>query len=193
MIALFFDTETTGFKREDFTPEIVQISAILQDTVTGRVYNEINLISTPNSIVPDDVAAIHGISTTTARTYGLPRQDCINIFIDMIDRCDVIVAHNIEFDIQMLECDWYPAYLQAIEKKQYCTMKESIDIVALPPGTYHQVDYSNHKPPRLYEAYEFFFQMPLENAHNAMADVRACRDVYFAIQTFKKQEVSNVT
>ena len=41
------------------------------------------------------------------------------------------------------------------------------------------------KTPNLGEAYRHFTGRDLENAHSAMADVQACRDVYFAIQDMR--------
>jgi DNA polymerase-3 subunit epsilon len=186
MIALFFDTETTGFPREDFTPEIVQIAAIVQDTESLRVLHELNLIVTPHGIVPDDIAAIHGITTELARKVGVHYGEAHGMFVELLEKADMVVAHNLEFDMQMLELNWTSAFFKASECLQYCTMRESIDIVALPPGEYHKVDYSKHKPPKLREAYEFFTGQSLQNAHDAMADVRACRDVYFGIQAARQ-------
>jgi DNA polymerase-3 subunit epsilon len=39
----------------------------------------------------------------------------------------------------------------------------------------------HHKTPNLGEAFRHFKGRDFENAHSAMADVQACRDVYFAI------------
>ena len=40
----------------------------------------------------------------------------------------------------------------------------------------------HHKTPNLGEAYRHFTGNDLQNAHSAMADVLACRDVYFSIK-----------
>lgn len=64
-----------------------------------------------------------------------------------------------------------------------CTARLATPICALPPtekmkavGRFH------HKTPNLGEAYRHFTGKELVNAHSAMADVLACRDVYFAIK-----------
>lgn len=192
MIALFFDTETTGFKTDNFTPEIVQIGAILQDTETGRTLSEINLIVRPQGKIPEQVVAIHGIDDELADTYGIDQSRAETLFARIAQMADTVVAHNIEFDIQMLELNWPFAWGMVQGRTQFCTMRSATDIIKLPPGTYHQVKYSKYKPPKLIEVYQYFFDgKTFDNTHDAMADVRACRDVFFAMQPLlaAKQEI----
>ena len=40
---------------------------------------------------------------------------------------------------------------------------------------------TGYKRPSLTETYRHFFGRDFDGAHDAMADVRACRDVYFAL------------
>lgn len=193
MIALFFDTETTGFKTDDFTPEIVQIGAILQDTESGRVLSELNLIVKPAGKIPDQASAIHGITNELADKHGIDQLRAEMFFSSIAQLADTVVAHNLEFDMQMLELNWPMAFGIVQARTQFCTMRSSTDIIKLPPGSYHQVKYSKYKPPKLIEAYQHFFEgRSFENAHDAMADVRACRDVFFALQPLleTKQEVT---
>lgn len=185
MIALFFDTETTGFKREDFTPEIVQIAAILQDTATLRPIHEISVIVQPRGHIPDETTAIHGISTELARTYGLEQLEAESLFYHLAEHADTIVAHNIEFDMQMLKDNWPETHrLIEAEKQTYCTMRELTPIMKLPKtgeNHYHDDKYPEWKAPKLQEAYQHFYGKPFEGAHDAMVDTRALRDVYFAM------------
>ncbi len=184
MIDLYFDTETTGFKREDFTPEIVQIAAILQDGKNGRILAEINLIVTPHSYIPDEVAAIHGITTDIARDYGFDQHEAQSLFYRLLQRCDRLVAHNIEFDLEMVHDNWFEAWLLTEEKQKFDTMRELTPIMKLPKdgkNHYHDDKYPEWKAPRLQEAYEYFYGNRFENAHDAMADVRALRMVHMAM------------
>lgn len=188
MIALFFDTETTGFKKGDIIPEIVQIAAILQDTDTKRVLAELNVIVKPSVPIPPVVSEIHGITDDVAARFGLEQIIAEGVFTKLAIMADVIVAHNIAFDLGIIKDTWVVVWPILQMKQQYCTMREGTPIIKLPPGNYHGSNYMGHKPPKLIEAYRHFFNTDFEDAHNAMADVRACRDVYFAIESSKVNE-----
>ena len=177
MIALFFDTETTGFKSSTYTPRIVQLAAVLQDTETKRVLQELNtMIFTDGFEIPERVAEIHGVTNPLADRFGLGVQLVDQLFGTMILKADVIVAHNIGFDVGMVKDNLPVSFDVLVNKEQFCTMAGSTDIVGIPKS--HA---GGNKFPRLAEAYRHFFGEDFANAHDAMADVRACRDVYFAI------------
>lgn len=176
MIALFFDTETTGFKSSKFTPEIVQIGALLQDTETKRVLAELNVIVAPKNPIPEVVSNIHGITDELAAAYGMEGSGVEAIFALMVRMSDVAVAHNLAFDRGIVQDAWPTASGILAEKSHFCTMQNAKEAVGLPGK------YGGLKNPKLAEAYRHFFGEDFENAHDAMADVRACRDVYFALQ-----------
>lgn len=189
MIALFFDTETTGFRSPQFTPEIVQIGAILQDTETRQVFTEINLLVQPFREIPRDATTIHGITTNVARKFGVSSDSVKSVFLEMLRCTDILVAHNIDFDLDMLRT-WYYSFLdeELEDKVLFDTMHELTPIMKLPKtgeNYYHDDKYPEWKAPKLKEAYKHYFGKEFENQHDAMADVRACRDVYFAMHRSK--------
>lgn len=176
-VALIFDTETTGFKRAGFTPEIVQIGAVLQDMDTKRVLAELNVICKPENPIPENVSAIHGITDDLASKYGMPNAQAESIFALMVQMADIVVAHNINFDLGIIKGVWPVASALLEAKEQYCTMVQSTTIVGI-----QKTHGGGNKFPKLVEAYAFFNDgATFENAHDAMADVRACRDVFFAL------------
>jgi DNA polymerase-3 subunit epsilon len=176
VIALFFDTETTGFKSEKFDPEIVQIAAILQDTETRRVFGEINLIVSTDNLIPEVVVNIHGITNELSKSFGAQQIVADNMFAFLASKADVLVAHNTDFDVNIIKGTWTVSGALIADKPLFCTMKKSTNIVGISKS--HG---GGNKYPRLAEAYRFFFNEDFDNAHDAMADVRACRDVYFAL------------
>lgn len=178
MIALFFDTETTGFPNPKNPPEIVQIGAILQDTETMRVVGELNLIVKPTKPIPQACIDVHGIDDNLAARHGIDPLVADNMFALLAAQADVLVAHNYDFDYNVIRGAWTvsPAILET--KAKYCTMKNATNVVGVSKS--HG---GGFKYPKLIEAHIFFFERGFEGAHDAMADVRACRDVYFALQS----------
>lgn len=189
-IALFFDTETTGFKHGDFIPEIVQIGAVLQDTETKRVLAELNVIVRSKEPIPEEVSKIHGITDELVMSFGMGGSKVESMFTDMVAMADVAVAHNIEFDLGIIRDVWPAASRVLTSREQFCTMRRATDVIKLPRGTSHGKSFGQHKPPKLIEAYQYFFNNGFDNAHDAMADVRACRDVYFALIESRKESLN---
>lgn len=178
MIALFCDTETTGFVNPKNPAQIVQIGAILQDTETLRVIGELNLIVKPTCPIPQACIDVHGITDELAAKHGVKPEIADNMFAIFASQADVIVAHNINFDREIIKGIWKVSPAILATKQEYCTMVQSTEIVGL-----SKARGGGFKQPKLIEAHQYFFQRGFEGAHDAMADVRACRDVYFALQT----------
>jgi hypothetical protein len=177
MKLLIFDTETTGLpksryedahKRPDNWPHIVSISWVILDSVTNKIIKEKSYIVRPDKwIIPDESIAIHRITNEIAKCDGVPLKVAIEEFLG--ETCDKIVAHNINFDINVIEnaVVWdlklSPRY---IPKRMDCTMIISQKYCKLPGKT------AVHKFPSLKEMYESIFgSKPAEDKlHGSMYD-----------------------
>lgn len=189
MTILFFDTETSGLPKRSLVPnhpdqpKIVQLAAILtQDG--GQEISSFNIIINNDIDIPADVSSIHGITTDMATWLGVSPKAATYLFNRYLDVADLVVAHNIGFDLQMLECQGIiPA---PIKHPLFCTMKATRDICQLPP-TEKMVaaGFGGYKAPKMSEAYAHFFGKEFDNAHNAMADVTACKEVFFKLEAMK--------
>lgn len=181
MKRFYFDTETTGFPAKagtplDQCPFIVQLAAILVDDEEGEVAS-INVIIKPEGwTIPDDVAAIHGISTEKAEAFGIPAKVAMAAFSQICRQADEIIAHNISFDLKLvayeIERAKAPNVLEG--KAKFCTMAATTDICKL-PGKY------GFKWPKLIEAHHHFFGEGFDGEHDALADVRACARIHQAL------------
>jgi DNA polymerase-3 subunit epsilon len=194
---LVFDTETTGKAEFNLPPEhpsqprLVQLGAQLI-TPDRRVVGEINLLVRPDGwTVPADAQAVHGISTEMCATYGLKVETVVLLFAQLLRTAERVVAHNYDFDklIALRELGPVSPTMATLfrQKAAYCTMKAATPICRLPGrmGTY--------KWPSLQEAYRHFFSQGFEGAHDAMADVRACARVYWALQDHAAEMSKPVT
>jgi DNA polymerase III epsilon subunit-like protein len=121
------------------------------------------------------VAAIHGISQERAEAFGLPQNHVMGLFAGMVGMADLVVFHNADYDKVVLISEFFRRTEQPIldHKKLYCTMKGMTPICGLLKAN------NTPKWPKLQEAHKFCFGVEFEGAHDAMADVRACRDVFF--------------
>lgn len=193
-LKLFYDTETTGlpdFKAPSESahqPHIVQLAALLVDLDTRETIQSMDVIIRPDGwTIPDDVAAVHGITTEHAAEVGIPERLAVEMFMELWCRRPRI-AHNQQFDARIVRIallrhqnqeaadDWKAGAAE-------CTAILATPICALPPTEKMKAARRfHHKTPNLGEAYRHFTGKELVNAHSAMADVLACRDVYFAIK-----------
>lgn len=198
-IALFYDTETSGlplFKEPSehpAQPHIVQLGAILVDLDSRKEISTLDVIVRPDGwVIPDEVAKIHGITTEHAMDVGIPEAEALDMLFELW-ALRLRIGHNEQFDARIVRIaakrfldpkDPALAIPPSDEWKAgraECTQRIATPILKLPPtpkmraaGRFH------HKSANLGEAYQHFTGKPLENAHSAMADARACMDVYFA-------------
>lgn len=193
-LALVYDTETTGlplFKEPSEHPDqphIVQLGAALVDLDSRKTLASIDLIVRPDGwTIPDDVAAIHGITTERAMDVGVSESMALGMLLELWERTEVRIGHNEAFDARIVRIAQHrfdEAHADEWKAgKAQCTQLLSTPILKLPPtekmraaGRFH------HKSANLREAYQHFTGKPLDGAHSAMVDVQACMAVWFAIQ-----------
>ncbi len=200
-LVVVFDTETQNLPRfklpssDPTQPHLVQLAAELCDPA-GAVLESMNVIIRPDGwTIPAEAAAIHGISTERALDEGIPEVDAVAMFLVLSGRAGLRVAHNLSFDdrimrIAMLRAGIERAQIERIERgPSACTLKLADAIMKLPP-TERMVaaGFTKSKPPNLAEALMHFVQETHDKAHDAMADVIACRRIYFAIQALQQKE-----
>lgn len=193
-----FDTETTGFplfkERSDHPdqPHLVDIAALLYDDV-GHLVDSFEAIIKPDGwIIPDQAAAVHGITTEMAHDLGINEADALEGFLAIQARAGLRIAHNLNFDDRIMRIALV-RYRGEDEANRYrdgagfCTCSNSTKLVQCPPtpkmiaaGRGRQF-----KQPNLGEAYRFFTGEELQGAHRAKADAEGCARVYFAMQALQ--------
>lgn len=172
-------------------PHIVEFAAGLFDLETGAPRGEIHAIVRPDGwTIPDEVAAIHGITTERAPAEGIPEAEMLGILDGLWSGNDVVVrvAHNEQFDARIARIA-YKRFLgeAAADRwkagKAECTARLSTPILALPPtNKMMAAGFRKHKTPNLTECVRHFFGEDHVGAHGALADMQGCARVYFAIK-----------
>lgn len=193
-IFLFYDTETTGLPLRDepldhpAQPHLTQIAALLTDGSGGKL-GLLDLLIRPDGwTIPEELQKLTGITMDRAETGGVGEDVAVAMFIAMWRRATVRVAHNEGFDAKILSIALrrYPRegnYGDWESGNCACTQALSTPILNLPPtARMIAAGYDKPKPPKLEEAYRHFLGCEMKGAHDALADVRACRDVFFAIR-----------
>lgn len=188
---LCFDTETTGLpdwrnpSDAPHQPHLVQLAMILlDDDFTERA--AVSLIVKPDGwVIPDEVAAIHGITTEMATRCGVSEKVATDLYVQMLyGTAAQAVAHNVDFDLRimriaMLRAGYDKEWQDARKPATYCTCKAATPILDLPPTPKMlAAGFNKAKTANLGECIQFFFGEKLEGAHEAMTDARACLRVF---------------
>lgn len=177
MKLLIFDTETTGLPRSKIPaniepnnwPHIVSISWIILDSDTNQIEKQKSYIVKPAGwTIPEDSIKIHGITQDQALAKGIELSKVIGEFL--AEQSDVLVAHNLEFDINVLynAIQWdLELPFKKLNKKMICSMELSRSICNI------KSLFGKPKAPKLSELYEHVFKRTpnKESLHNSMYDV----------------------
>ena len=180
---LFLDTETDGLPLEyagngqnypDEWPHIVQIAWLLTDDEGHTLTCDSRILKPEGFTIPDEAAAIHGITTERALQEGQPRKKVMHKVQDLLGRAYFIVAHNLVFDANVVAAEMARCgiHTNILYYEAFCTMVGTAELCKLPfpDGTTWN---SQYKWPKLAELHEFLFGESFAGAHDALADVKA--------------------
>lgn len=184
MAYVAWDTETTGLPvgypvASQKNVHLFDISRLLSIAYVkydaeGNEVDSDHMIVYPDDFIVDAVH-IHGITSEHAKEHGLPFEEVYNRFLDSIKDCGTLVAHNSKFDesILMSECYRRGFSVEPFKKFKFvCTHKMTLSTFL--------------KPMKLIYLYADLTGKELENAHNALADSRACGEVYHILRNYKR-------
>lgn len=185
---IFFDTESTGLPiyykapASDVNnwPRLVQIAWILTD-YNGNVLKKTSRLICPNNYrISDDAIRIHGITNEYAKQNGIALNSVIEEFGQDLVKAKVKVAHNIEFDNNVIHAEFIRIGKEDVwnsgPQVSICTMKSSTNYCKIPH------DYYGYKYPSLHELYMKLFNERLEGAHNALTDIEATCKCFFELR-----------
>ncbi len=199
MIVLVLDTETTGLAETkiinpdtlNLWPHIVQLSYVLYD-VDKNVLLDIHdsIIKVKEGItISEESSKIHGITKDISSMSGIEIELVFAELFYQLKRVDVIVGHNVSFDINIImvellrliysknekipesELISYKHYLHFITnaKNICCTMKMAKDICKI--KTISKLGNEYIKFPKLIETHQYLFNETPNNLHNSLNDI----------------------
>ena len=196
MKVLVFDTETTGLPEVKYvTPEtvdkwpyIVQFSYIIYDTDLNDIVETKNhIIKLAQGIeIPEYSTRIHGITNKISQNSGTSIQEVLRQFFYTLGNVDLLVGHNISFDINMLKVELIRSinedtnyrnvrrfkndlYFIRTFKNVYCTLQSSIELCNIEATNKNGEKYLKY--PNLTELHQKLFDSIPNNLHNSYNDI----------------------
>ena len=111
---LFFDTETSGLPRFRRAPawmlpnwpRAVQLGWVLTDDQGQEVQAKCLTIRPSGFHFAADAVARHGITEAEAFETGSHLHEVLDLFSDDLQRADVLIAHNIQFDRKVMQAEF---------------------------------------------------------------------------------------
>jgi len=172
MSAIVLDTETTGLDKE--TDRVVELGII--DFTDGRelMLQRFN----PERSIPLEVTAIHGISDDDVA--DCPKfESWAETVKTVIEQADAVIGYHIFYDFDMLSSEFARLKMDVKWPPLVCA-KRVWDV------------YEPREERHLRNAFmRFVDRKGFENAHSALADIQATRDVLIAqIAAFGLEKVS---
>jgi len=187
---LTFDTETTGLPRDRYGkindssnwPYILQLSWILYDNETNRVFKSNDIIKIDDTVeISQESINVHGITRKKSIEEGISIKSAISKFQKAMSDAHVIIAHNIEFDkkLMMAECARNKMRHEFYNSKgYYCTMKNSVNLCKI-EATSQKTGEKYFRYPRLSYLHEFLFDTFPKGTHDALVDILICFRCYY--------------
>ena len=198
---MIFDTETTGIPSfripsDDPTqPHLVEL-AMGEFTVPDLtpIWTYSRLVKPDGWTIPDEVAAIHGITTAIALADGEPLREVVSQWWKLASKCRYHLAFNANFDkrimrIACLRCGASRDHIENMESKRILLDPIGIctSICQIPPTErMNAAGFRKPKTPKLSEAYQIIVGKPMADAHQALGDITATREI--VLELIKRQK-----
>jgi DNA polymerase III epsilon subunit-like protein len=196
---LVFDTETTGLPSSkiinpdtlNLWPHIVQFSYVIYDTeINDIIETSDRIVCVKENInIPEESTKFHGITNKISKKNGINIELILNNFFRHFRNVDVIVGHNVLFDINMVKVELlriiftnksnysedelkdykYNLHFLTNFKNISCTLQDSIELCNI--KTLNRFGKTYLKFPKLVELHEKLFESIPNNLHNSFNDI----------------------
>lgn len=182
---LIFDTETTSLYEDSLSPGdpeqpgIIQLAAIGLNNELGFNKDMFKFSAILNPYKPSTKGAIkiHGYTNEFIEKNGFNYNETMEYFESIIQEHDLIVGHNIEFDVKVYYSECVRIGLDTCikDKQTFCTMGANYDIYS--------------RMLKLNAIYKYYTGVSIKDAHDAYADVTATKVVF--LKTLERLKSKN--
>ena len=233
-----FDVETTGLPdpvtrykasamNHHLWPYMLQLAYVIVDTDKCHVLDRFSyLVRIPDEIIiPEESSKVHGITKEQCNERGNDIRMILETFLTILEHHNVskIIAHNIDFDINMVKAECY----RLIEKQEKFALKNRLgEPIKNYAYTYFNKLYTcfntrlnnvkkfctmkNNKDrcgivrywddgtkynkfPSLIELYQYLFNETPSDLHDAMMDVFVCLKCYVKTECVGEKQKELIT
>lgn len=168
MIALIFDTETTGLPKhpdakDEVQPRIIEWGGVLANE-EGEILAELNVLMNPGQKLEEIITKITGLTDEDLADQPSFAERAAELR-PFFHRADVLIAHNLPFDRTLMELELKRAGIRdwPWPPRMLCTVQE------------HAEEWGRR--PKLLELYQHYTGEPLDQKHRALDDVIALTKV----------------
>lgn len=185
------DTETTGLPKtygfnkfinpreiENYdSSRVIQIAIGCYNS-KGEEEEFYDMLINPDNKFEIKNSHFHGITQEKATKEGILFSESLTLLNSILEKSDIIIGHNIQFDIHVLASELYrigemQLASKLLKKKNYCTCYNGKNITKI------RTKYNKYKLPTLEELYTYLYKEPMINYHNAKYDVIHTAKCYF--------------
>lgn len=186
MKLLFFDTETNGLPKAynasyedvDNWPRVISIAWMLCELDGSILDQQHHLLKPDGWEIPNERFWLdNGFSTEESMEKGVPIDPVLDQFMAAKGLADVLVAHNINFDHRIVWAEIIRSGRRPRSgMEKICTMMKSTSFCKIP-----KAKGGGYKWPKLEELHDKLFGYAFSGAHDALADVIACKNCLFEL------------
>ena len=175
------DTETSGLfdytkpADADGQPRMAAFAMLLL-APDFSVANEQSFLVKPDGWEMNATAtAIHGLTQEKLLAEGVAVADVLAKYVEALKSNFVVVGYNVSYDLKVLRGELRRAALPDMFEttRSIDCMRPLTDICKIP-----KAKGNGFKLPKLKEAYQSIFTKELVGAHGALADARACAEIF---------------
>jgi DNA polymerase III epsilon subunit-like protein len=191
-----FDTETTGIPESKdglfYNPRevarydssrVVQVAWVMIKGADKILAKHSHVIKPEGFSIPEDSVRIHGIDDARAQSEGIRFEDIAVAFLRDLRTADVLVAHNLKFDLCVMMSECHRRCLTELKVAMYRAPRHD---TMTDPIWYEIRGTLTKSTPKLVELHKALFGQDYEQRHDALDDALLLAKCFMRILRLKQ-------
>lgn len=163
-------------------PRIIHMSWIILDKELNPIDDYDEIITPDGFSFNEKIEKRCQITEEDIKTKGAPLEDVLNAFNESLDKAEIVLAHNLNFNENTLAAEYIRKGIKhsLFRKDRFCLMQESTFFCKLKGKG------RGYKWPTLTELHSIIFKKAYSPPNNARADVIAATRCFKALMLTKQ-------